>query len=207
MEKTTIMFDMYGVIIEESKGNFIPYTYAHFKEKEYIRLTRQLKKEQLFTRAGNGELTSDEFLTALGYTDPKATMTDYIDNHLTLVKGFVEFAEKYHDVYDFILVSNDVSEWSEYITTHYDLNRFFKKKIVSGDVKCRKPDRKIYEIALEVSGKDPKECFFVDNSVKNLTVAEELGIEPILFNRDNEDYSGSIVNTFAELQNFLTSKM
>ena len=26
---TTLIFDMYGVIIEESKGNFIPYTYNH----------------------------------------------------------------------------------------------------------------------------------------------------------------------------------
>ena len=25
---TTLIFDMYGVIIEESKGNFIPYTYV-----------------------------------------------------------------------------------------------------------------------------------------------------------------------------------
>ena len=29
---STILLDMYGVIIEESKGNFIPYTYEHFNE-------------------------------------------------------------------------------------------------------------------------------------------------------------------------------
>ena len=28
---STILLDMYGVIIEESKGNFIPYTYAHVR--------------------------------------------------------------------------------------------------------------------------------------------------------------------------------
>lgn len=55
-EFTTILLDMYGVILEESKGNFIPYTYGHFKEKEWERLTRQFKQEQLFTRAGNGEV-------------------------------------------------------------------------------------------------------------------------------------------------------
>lgn len=37
---TTLVFDMYGVIIEESKGNFIPYTYNHFDESEYERITR-----------------------------------------------------------------------------------------------------------------------------------------------------------------------
>ena len=28
---STILLDMYGVIIEESKGNFIPYTNAHVR--------------------------------------------------------------------------------------------------------------------------------------------------------------------------------
>lgn len=52
---TTLIFDMYGVIIEESKGNFIPYTYNHFDESHYDQLIRQFKQEKLFTKAGNGE--------------------------------------------------------------------------------------------------------------------------------------------------------
>jgi len=45
---------MYGVIIEESKGRLLPYTHEHFPESEYERLTRQLKTEGWFTKAGNG---------------------------------------------------------------------------------------------------------------------------------------------------------
>ena len=55
------------------------------------------------------------------------------------------------------------------------------------------------EIALSVTGKKPEECLFVDNSVKNLLAAAELGIEPVLFNRDHEEYAGMIVNSFPEL--------
>ena len=65
MKKDTIFFDMYGVIIEESKGNFLPYTYSHFDESEHEGLTRLFREEQLFTRAGNGEFGSDEFLARL----------------------------------------------------------------------------------------------------------------------------------------------
>lgn len=90
---STILLDMYGVIIEESKGNFIPYTYEHFNEKEYERLI----------------------------------------------------------------------------------------------------------------GKKPSECIFVDNSVANLNVSNELGICPILFNRDNVEYAGITVNTFGELAGILNS--
>ncbi len=197
---TTIIFDMYGVIIEESKGNFIPYTYNHFDESEYERITRQFRVEKLFSKAGSGEINSDTFLKSLGFSDTEYYMRDYIENHLTLDAGFIRFAELFAGQYEFVLLSNDVSEWSAYITKFHGLDKYFKHKIVSGDVKCRKPDREIYEIAMERIGKKPEECLFIDNTVKNLTVAQELGIVPILFNRDGEEYTGTVVNTFGELE-------
>ena len=197
--KSAILLDMYGVILKESKGNFLPYTFTHFPVEEHDRLTRLFRDEQLFTRAGNGEMSSDEFFTVLGYENPGETMRDYIENYLTLDEGFIPFAEKYHEKYDLVLLSNDVSEWSKHITNLYGLDKYFKAEIVSGDVKCRKPQQRIYEIALEQISRRAEECLFVDNAVKNLNIAEELGISPILFNRDNELYSGKTVNSFEEL--------
>ena len=201
--KTTLLFDMYGVILEESKGNFIPYTFNYFDKSEHERLVRQFKEDQLFTQAGNGEMTSDAFLAKLGFGDPQYHMRNYIENYLTLDSGFIAFAEKYYEQYDFVLLSNDVSEWSNYITEYYQLNKYFKNKIVSGDVRCRKPDRRIYELTLERIGKRASECLFIDNSVKNLEVANELGIESILFNRDNEVYTGIVINSFEEFSELL----
>ena len=196
---TTLIFDMYGVIIEESKGNFIPYTYNHFEESEYERITRQFRVEKLFTKAGNGEIGSDDFLSLLGFENPKFHMRDYIENHLTLDAGFIPFAEQFAGKYDFVLLSNDVSEWSAYITEFHGLDKYFSQKIVSGDVKCRKPDRRIYELALARIGKKPEECLFIDNTAKNLYVAQELGIVPVMFDRDKEEDAGTKVNSFEEL--------
>lgn len=200
---TTLIFDMYGVILEESKGNFIPYTFGHFEKTEHARLIKQLKEEQLFTKAGNGEISSYEFLSMLGYNNPDYYMRDYVENHLTLDKDFISFAEKYYQAYDFVLLSNDVAEWSSHITEYYNLNKYFKQKIISGEVKCRKPDRQIYEIAMQHIPCAASECVFIDNSVTNLITAAELGITPILFNRDGETYDGLIVNTFEELERLL----
>ena len=52
------------------------------------------------------------------------------------------------------------------------------------------------------------ECIYhgvswIENSVSNLNVAAELGIMPILFNRDQESYDGIVVNTFEELAELL----
>ncbi len=33
-KKRILLIDMYGVIIKESKGYFIPYTFAHFEQSE-----------------------------------------------------------------------------------------------------------------------------------------------------------------------------
>jgi len=195
----TIIFDMYGVIIKESKGSFIPYTYGHFPTEEHERLTKLFRQDQLFTRAGNGELTSDEFLTQLGFSDPVFHMRDYIENHLTIDRDFYTFADETEGKYNYALLSNDVSEWSRYITEYYDLNRYLPIKIVSGDVHFRKPDRQIYEIALKMLNVPAEECIFIDNSVQNLRTAARLGMDTILFNRDGEEYDGKTVYSFKEL--------
>lgn len=199
----TILIDMYGVILKESKGNFISYTFNYFDGSHHERLTYQIRQEKLFTKAQIGELSSDEFLTQLGYDDPQYHMRNYIEKYLTLDEGFISFAKKYSDDYEFVLLSNDVSEWSAYIAEYHNLNRFFSHRIVSGDVHCRKPDARIYEIALERIGKRPEDCVFIDNSVKNLNAAECLGIRAILFNRDNEEYNGCVVYSFSELEKIL----
>ena len=80
-EKHVLLFDMYGVILKESKGNFIPYTFSYFNKSEHERLIKQFKEEQLFTKAGNGEITSETFLSMLGYDNPQLHMKKYIENY------------------------------------------------------------------------------------------------------------------------------
>lgn len=194
-----LLIDMYGVIIKESKGFFIPYTYQHFDSIEFDRITKAIKEEKYFTRAQLGSISSDEFLRYLGYHDPQATMEDYLKNYLTLDEQFHTFAEEYSKKLDFCLLSNDVQEWSEFLMAYHQLNPFFKEKIVSGDVHLRKPDRQLFLYALDRLKREPEECIFVDNSANNLLAAEELGIPAILFNRDGESYEGKVVNNFVEL--------
>ncbi len=207
MERNKVLLiDMYGVIIKESRGYFIPYTLQNFDGSEHERILRLIKEEQYFTKAQRGELTNTEFLSLLGYTEPRKTKEDYLKNYLSLDEAFVSFAEAYSSRYDFCLLSNDVLEWSEFLTEYHGINRYFKRKIVSGEVHMRKPDKNFFAYALSKLDVMPEQCVFVDNSVKNLLAAEELGIATILFNRDKVQYSGSSVNDFAELGSML-SKM
>jgi putative hydrolase of the HAD superfamily len=193
----TLVFDMYGVIIKESKGNFVPYVRERFPD------TDRHVFFDMFTKSQLGQYTSDEFMTALGFADPEAAKRDYIENHLTLDEGFLPFAEQYQGKYRFALLSNDVLAWSEHIREYYGVGRYFQDMILSAHTGVRKPDRKIFEIALERLTVDPADCLFIDNSVKNLLSARSVGMDVILFNRDSEEYDGKIVNNYEELARLL----
>lgn len=232
-----MLIDMYGVIIKESKGNFIPYTLAHFPEAEHGRLLKALREDQLFTRAGNGEMGSEEFLTRLGYADPDKAMRDYLENWLTLDPGFKPFAKRLsrkeaatsvqrgesfclgnradesaecretgtqdREVYDFVLLSNDVAQWNAYLMELHGLKGYFMDAIVSGQVHMRKPGEDIFRYTLERLDCAAQDCVFVDNSAANLRTAEKLGIQTVHFNRDGEDYEGCQVRDFRELAQML----
>lgn len=202
-KKRLLLLDMYGVIIKESKGYFIPYTFEHFDAGEHDRLTRAFREENLFTKAGNGELSSDDFLSRLGYSNPAETMRDYLTNFLTLDQGFLQFAECNYRRFDFVLLSNDVREWSEFLFELHGLQRYFKARIVSGEIRMRKPEKRIFDYTTGYLQCSPQECIFVDNSVQNLYAAQGTGMHGVLFNRDHAVYSGTIVNSFQELDSFL----
>ena len=103
------------------------------------------------------------------------------------------------------MLSNDVLEWSEFLTDYHRINPYFREKIVSGEVHMRKPDKEMFTYTLKRLGCSAEQCVFVDNSVSNLHVAQDLGIQTILFNRDGVKYEGRVVDDFDALGKMLES--
>lgn len=61
--------------------------------------------------------------------------------------------------------------------------------IISREVGYDKPDKRIYELAIQRTKVDPKNIVFCDNKVELLEAAEECGIkELILFTENNDKY-------------------
>lgn len=203
---TTILLDMYGVILEQSKGCLLKYAKDNFDDEKYNEVERLVHRERLFDKAGLGEIGCDEFMRLLGFDDPKHHSERYIKNYLTLDKGFISFAEAASKSYRLVLLSNDIAEWSDFAVKHFGIEKYFCHRTVSAAVKCKKPDFEIYERTLEAIGATGAECIFVDNNVDNLHTAEELGISPVLFNRDGVHFDGATVESFLELGDLLGVK-
>ena len=61
---------------------------------------------------------------------------------------------------------------------------YFDGGVVSAFVGCVKPNRKIFEILLERYRLKAEECFFTDDTGKNVDAAKAVGINAYLFNGD-----------------------
>jgi len=194
----TLIFDMYGVIIKESLGNLVPFAQEYFPELSRETVYSYYRKAQL------GRLTSAQFFTYLGFSDPEAVQAAYVAQ-LTLDDGFARAAQLLRKNFRFALLSNDVAEWSDALCGLHRLDALFPVRVVSGRVGCRKPEPAIFQIALDRLETSPEDCIFIDNSVKNLMTAKDMGMLPVLFNRDGESYEGLAVDTFEELTGLLSS--
>lgn len=82
------------------------------------------------------------------------------------------------------IISNTIAPHAEVIKNSNELGDF-DDFILSNEVGYRKPEKEIYELALERLGVKPAEAFFVDDLPANVAGANAVGINGILF--ENKD--------------------
>ncbi len=63
----------------------------------------------------------------------------------------------------------------------YDFLHWFDGRVVSGEEKMRKPNPLFYQLLLDRYQLKAEETLFIDDSLRNLNVAKELGIQTLLF--------------------------
>jgi HAD superfamily hydrolase (TIGR01509 family) len=63
----------------------------------------------------------------------------------------------------------------------YPFLKTFDVAVISGHEGVAKPDRRIFEILAERTGRAPHELLFVDDSAKNVEAARAFGIDAILY--------------------------
>ncbi|MBT8395148.1 MAG: HAD family phosphatase [Bacteroidia bacterium] len=68
----------------------------------------------------------------------------------------------------------------------FDFLQWFDGIVVSGQEKTRKPFKDIYEITLNRFQLNPEKTLFIDDNLRNVQAAEDLGIKGIQFNSPTE---------------------
>jgi len=78
-------------------------------------------------------------------------------------------------------VNNESRAMNEYRFANFGLTDRFDAFFSSCYLRVRKPDRRIYQIALDVLQRDPEEAVFVDDRPENVAAAALLGIHAIRY--------------------------
>lgn len=178
-----IIFDAMGVVFKERNlltQKLIPFI-QNFKSIDEERI------KDLYYKTSLGELTSFKFWTTLGLRQyfPEIEF-DFLYNNYTLDTEFLDFYPKFGKNCSLALLSNHIKEWINFLTTRYDLNNIFDQIISSGEVGIHKPNKKIFKFLLTRICANARECIFVDDHLKNLTIASELGFNTIRFIKNTE---------------------
>lgn len=79
------------------------------------------------------------------------------------------------------LLSNFSMEKFEIVRNRYDFFNLFDDMIISGEHKTVKPEKAIFEIALQRFGYLAEECLFIDDSLPNIQTAKNMGFHAIHF--------------------------
>jgi FMN phosphatase YigB (HAD superfamily) len=88
--------------------------------------------------------------------------------------------------YPLILVSNTNEVHIDFVRSNYRLLDYFDHHVLSYEVGSLKPDRKIFEHAIAVSGYPADELFFTDDREENILAASELGIHAHQFKTESQ---------------------
>ncbi len=85
------------------------------------------------------------------------------------------------DEYVMATVNNESRAMNEYRLKRFELPESFSAFFTSCYLGLRKPDRRIYQIALDVLQRDPEDVAFIDDRPENVAAAASLGIHAIRY--------------------------
>ena len=82
------------------------------------------------------------------------------------------------------------------------MDKYFDVISVSGDLKMQKPDKGIFEYTLRNLDCASSDCLYVDDRENNLTAAQEIGMNAVMFG-NGSSFTGNSVTDFTELGDML----
>jgi beta-phosphoglucomutase len=127
------------------------------------------------------------------------------DTSLQLLDGVSTLIKDYHaNGMTLVLASSASMKNINRVFKRFDLDQYFDAKISGADLKASKPHPEIFIKAAELSGKQPKECFVIEDSTNGISAANAANIYCIGYNSlhsKDQDYSKAdlVVSSFEDI--------
>lgn len=130
-----------------------------------------------------GKITLDTYLDTVIFNHPRSfsreEMKQFIfDQTVELphtLPWLIELKKK-HSYLKVISINNEARELNEYRIQKFRLHNFFDAFVSSCEVKMRKPDPEIFQLALGIAQAKPEECLYLDDRAFLVQAARAAGI-------------------------------
>lgn len=179
MQKTTIIFDCFGVICSKPIESWFRKHLGDWEisKKYFSDIARRFDLNII-----SEQDTWKELAEKVGSSPEKVLqeIDAYFSVDLDLVRYMKELKDK---GYKIGLISNGHHESFErrVFPAHDGLRELFDQIVISSNIGMVKPDPEIYNHALDVLGSKAQEVIFIDDNQSNVVGAEAVGIRGILY--------------------------
>jgi putative hydrolase of the HAD superfamily len=186
----TVAFDAMGVLYRSADD--VADLLVPFGRARGSRLSDE-EIRTVYRRACVGEMTSAVLWEQLGVAGaPHDLDAAYTAGH-EMTPGMLALIDELRALgVPLGCISNDVTEWSRALRVRHGLDARIPHWTVSGDVRARKPDERIYRAFLERTGSAASDVIFVDDRPANVAAAAGLGFVTVLV-----DFAGIVADPTA----------
>lgn len=183
----TIIFDLGGVLIDWNPRYVFDDNYFDSEEKRAYFFnhicTNDWNEEQ---DAGRSIVTATQELVQK-FPEWEPAIRDYYGRWTDMLKSpipdTVEIFRtlRQSDRYKMYALTNWQAGLFDIALVRYDFLHWFDGRVVSGEEKTRKPFPEFYHRLLNRYEVDPAKAVFIDDNLRNVKAAQELGIDSIHF--------------------------
>ncbi|MBI4675100.1 MAG: HAD family phosphatase [Chloroflexi bacterium] len=129
------------------------------------------------------EITSQEFFqrgkTITGFDGPLDEFRTYWNEIFETLTANVARARELAQSYPLYIISNTNPWHLEYVETKFRWLNLFRERFYSPAFGIRKPDPRLFEIALTRAGIAPHNALFLDDRLENIHAARQIGMNTL----------------------------
>jgi putative hydrolase of the HAD superfamily len=144
----------------------------------------EMRHKEVVPAFEEGKVTLDQYLDrTVFYQSRKFSKDDFKSYMFSLSKpktDVLDFARTLSGKYLMATINNESREMNEYRIKQFGLAQILDLFVSSCYVGMRKPDEKIYRLALDLIQKTADECCFIDDRMVNIEGAAKVGMRTVL---------------------------
>jgi len=175
-----VAFDLFGVVITE--GHMVSNVLMPLLPSD----TQKTVVKEYYNQYTRGEITESAFWQGIAQPNNPQLREQFL-NSFVLDEDLAHVVGELSKDYTLAILSNLSKDWAKVLINKFRFKQTFAPIVISGEVGCEKPSRRIYEILIEQSRLPAEHIIFIDDRLENLATAHALGMQTIHYQHEEDD--------------------